>query len=407
MLSWIGCLDKSYIGVINRLRTTMKGFLRSNKLAISTVVALIVGIGCGVLLRYWKEEWDQDFLRLVALPGDIYTRMLKMVVLPLIFPKLVVAVTSMEGKLSGKLGALLVGIYFLQNLVSQILSVIAAFLIKPGVWSGNQTYKSIPHSQDNGMNNFPISLIVTDLFKNMFPENIIKSMIFQTKSVLEDSEVKETNVVATNNLGMVLISIAFGFALKANADNSTEVIRFLEGLASAFTKIIEWIVNFGPFGILSLVLHQTLRMEDVYLTMSQMGLYIITILLVLFIHAWLMMPLVFFIITRRNPYKYMSNIMMEVISTVIGTSSSLAALPTTSRCLEEKNKVRSKVVRFALPLAITINLLPLTMISILFLMQLEGITPSLSNIVVMCIALNFVAVCNFGSKIESYVEIHR
>jgi len=53
------------------------------------------------------------------------------------------------------------------------------------------------------------------------------------------------------------------------------------------------------------------------------------------------------------------------------------------------------VVRFALPLATTINLLPLTMISIMFLMQLEGITPSLSNIVVVCITLNFVAICNF------------
>ena len=65
----------------------MKAFLQANKLAISTGVALVVGIGCGVLLRIFGGTWSKEFLGLLALPGDIYTRMLKMVVLPLIFPK--------------------------------------------------------------------------------------------------------------------------------------------------------------------------------------------------------------------------------------------------------------------------------------------------------------------------------
>merc|ERR1712098_750304 len=97
---------------------------------------------------------------------------------------------------------------------------------------------------------FPIALIIIDLFKNMFPDNIIKSMIFQTKSERTESELLETNVDATNNLGLVILSITLGFALRATPNTSGGVVSFLEGLTNAFTKIIGWVINFGPVGIL-------------------------------------------------------------------------------------------------------------------------------------------------------------
>ena len=132
----------------------------------------------------------------------------------------------------------------------------------------------------------------------MFPENIVKTMIFQTKSVMVESqtqteEIQEVNVDSTNNLGMVIVSITFGFALRSTQKTSGAVINFFEGLSTGFSKIIEWIVNFGPVGILSLVWYQTLKIENISMTLSQMGLYILTILIVLFIHAWVFMPFVF------------------------------------------------------------------------------------------------------------------
>jgi len=387
----------------------MASFCQSNKLSLATVLALILGITGGVVMRNWS--WTEDTLGLIALPGEIYTRMLKMVVLPLIFPKLVLAVSSLDGKLSGKLGALLVACYFTQNIVNEAFSVMAAFIIQPGVgYGGLETLASnlsALSAEDDKETSFPVSLIIIDLFKNMFPENIVKTMIFQTKSAISESQektIEETNVDATNNLGMVIVSITLGFALRATERSSSGVISFLEGIAAAFTKIIEWIVIFGPVGILSLVWYQTLKIEDVSLTLSQMGLYILTILVVLFIHAWLFMPLVFLLLTRRNPYRYMYNV-MEVLPTAIATSSSLAALPITSRCLEEKNHINPKVVRFVLPIGATINMLPITMVSILFLMQLEGITPSTSNLLVMCLTLTFVAVGAAGIPQDNLILI--
>ena len=125
----------------------------------------------------------------------------------------------------------------------------AAFLIQPGIEHAdlkniatNLSYASQNMTKDNS---FPVSLIIIDLFKNMFPENIVKTMIFQTKSVLAESEthkkeIQETNLDATNNLGLVIISIMLGFALRSTLKTSTGVILFFEGLTNAFTKIIEF-----------------------------------------------------------------------------------------------------------------------------------------------------------------------
>ena len=63
-------------------------------------------------------------------------------------------------------------------------------------------------------------------------------------------------------------------------------------------------------------MYQTLKIDDFYLTISQMGLYILTILIVLFIHAWIFMPITFLLVTRKNPYKYMLNL-MDVLPTAI------------------------------------------------------------------------------------------
>lgn len=88
---------------------------------------------------------------------------------------------------------------------------------------------------------------------------------------------------------------------------------------------------------------------------KSVGFYIGTVLLGLIIHGFITLPLIYFVVTRKNPYKFMIGI-FEVIMTALGTSSSLAAMPVTFRVLEQKMGIDKRIVRFCIPIGATINM---------------------------------------------------
>jgi len=384
---------------------------KNNALTIATILALAVGVGLGFGTKHL--QWKSATLGLVALPGELYMRMLKMVVLPLIFPKLILAVSALEKtKSSRKLGFLLISIYFVNNLVNECFSLFFCFTIRPGRSESSRHGKNTTTIEKS--QNFPdqpensIALIIIDLLKNMAPSNVVKAMIFQTKSVDENQTktepLTEHNVDATNTLGLVVFSIAFGLALRAGRHQNDTLKKFFEELSGAMTQILRWVIWFGPFGIVSMVWYQMLVMEDFYSTLSQLGLYVLTILLVLITHQGLVVPLVMYLVTGKNPYLFMYN-MFEVIPTVIATASSLACFPITMRCLEEKNFTDPKITRFVLPIGVTIKMLPVTFVSILFLTQLEGELEDWGSILVMAFTLTLLAVGAAGIPQDNLILI--
>ena len=273
-----------------------------------------------------------------------------MVVIPLIFPKLILAASIIDQTSGGKMALWAIILYFGQNIVNEFLSVGFCFLLQPGVNRGAGEEQQQHLETDSEAVSAP--LVVVDLFKNAFPSNIIKAMIFQAKTIKQNTSsggelFQETYIDSTNNLGLVIFSIAFGFALKLTPSTSKPLVIFFEGLSEAMMKLISWIILFGPVGVFSLVWYQTLQVDAFSSTLSEMGLFVATILIVLFIHCWVLMPILFLVVTRRNPYRWMYN-MREIVPIVIATSSSLACLPITTRCLEQKNCASSNVVRSAL-----------------------------------------------------------
>ena len=209
--------------------------------------------------------------------------------------------------------------------------------------NSTHTSQSIADQPNNSL-----ALIIIDLLKNMATSNLVKAMIFQTKSDVGNQNktepIQELNVDVTNTFGLVVFSIAIGLALRAGSDQNETIQKFFEELSGAMTQILRWVIWFGPCGIVSMVWYQMLVMEDFYSTLSQLGLYMLTIFLVLITHQGIVVPLVMYLVTGKNPYLFMYN-MFEVIPTVIATASSLACFPITMRCLEEKNFTDPKITR--------------------------------------------------------------
>ena len=111
----------------------------------------------------------------------------------------------------------------------------------------------------------------------------------------------------------------------------------------------------SPVGVLFLVAAKITEMQSLDEIVSQLGMYFLTVLIGLLIHGFIVLPLLYFLITKRNPYVYISNLAQALVTAFV-TSSSSATLPIAINCLEEGNNVDPRITRFVLPIGATINM---------------------------------------------------
>lgn len=106
---------------------------------------------------------------------------------------------------------------------------------------------------------------------------------------------------------------------------------------------------------MSLVASKITEMKSLDEIVSQLGMYFLTVLIALLIHGLLVLPALYFVLTRKNPYIFIAN-MAKALVTAFGTSSSTATLPLSIGCLEEKNGIDSRITRFVMPIGATVNM---------------------------------------------------
>ena len=78
--------------------------------------------------------------------------------------------------------------------------------------------------------------------------------------------------------------------------------------------------RYSPLGIFSLIAGKVASMEDIGDVLKKLGLYMGTVISGLFIHAFIVLPLIYFFITRKNPFKFILG-MRAALITAFGTSS--------------------------------------------------------------------------------------
>lgn len=132
-----------------------------------------------------------------------------------------------------------------------------------------------------------------------------------------------------------------------------------------------------------------LELEDLSDTAAVLFMYVITIMSGLLIHTCLTMPLLYFILTRRNPMRIVKG-MAQALVTAFGTASGGAALPISMQCMEDNLNVDRRIARFVLPLGSTINMDGNALyeaVAVIFIAQLNNITLSIAEV----ITISFIA----------------
>lgn len=116
--------------------TFLQLFKRSilkNVLLVSTIVAVFMGFSIGMIMRHSHQgAYSSEVITLIAFPGDMFLRMLKMLILPLIIASVISALASLDSTVSGKIGMRACMFYMTTTVVATITGIILVTLLHPG-----------------------------------------------------------------------------------------------------------------------------------------------------------------------------------------------------------------------------------------------------------------------------------
>lgn len=393
------------MGNKERRGMNLKGFLRRNWLLIATIVSVVLGILVGILVR---EYAHLSFLekQYFGFLGEILMRMLKLIILPLIISSMITGVAALDSGVSGKIGLRAVVYYFSTTIIAVILGIILVMTIKPGV---SQTADNIDRTGETPEVTTADTLL--DLVRNMFPENLVQACFQQYKTRREElvptkvsntttipplattimsvveNITKEYQIVGSytdgiNILGIIVFSVAFGLVIGKMGEKGRVLLEFFDALNEATMRLVQIIMCYMPVGILFLIAAKIMEVED-WEIFKKMGLYMATVLSGIAIHSVVCLPLIYFIIVRKNPYTFSLG-MAQAMVTALMISSSSATLPVTFRCTEENNRIDKRITRFVLPVGATINMDGTALyeaVAAIFIAQLNDYTLDVGQIV--------------------------
>lgn len=108
----------------------------------------------------------------------------------------------------------------------------------------------------------------------------------------------------SNILGLVFFAVILGITLAMMEEKGKPLLDFFTCLSEAMMTITTWVIYLAPVGVFFLIGGQILGMEDMSLVAGQLGLYFITVLIGLFVHGFIVLPIMFTVMTRTLPFRY-------------------------------------------------------------------------------------------------------
>lgn len=316
-----------------------------------------------VKLKKDNETTREKKLEPFTLLSDIFLRLIKMIVAPLVFTTLVVGVAKVgDIKAVGRIGGKTMLWFISASFLSLLLGMLLVNLWKPG----EAMNLPLPSSHtDTGIKGAALSL--KDFISHIFPKSFAEAM-------------------ATNEiLQIVVFSLFFGVATAAVGEKGKVVIEFFDSVAHIVLKVTGYVMNFAPFAVFgamaAIVAKQGISVLSTYALF--IGEFYSGMLIL-----WLLLILVGYLILKKRIFNLI-NRMKEPVMLAFSTASSEAAYPRTMLQLERFG-CKDKIVSFVLPLGYSFNLdgsmLYMTFASI-FIAQCYGIHLPLDKQLTMLLIL--------------------
>ena len=295
------------------------------------IICMILGTFAGIIFNRIGFE-ENTIYTLIILLGDIFIRLLKMVIVPLIFTSIIIGVSSIKNRTKiGRLGVKTFLYYVSTSLIAILIGLFLANSIEPGVGA-----TTISDAGSFDTSKLSSSSSILDILKRMIPLNPI--------SALANGDM----------LGIIFFAIFFGIVLSfVESKYSSTILSLIDSIYQVIMKMTQIVIKYAPIGVFGLM---TKAVSNSGLSIfKELGMYALTIACGLSIHLFIVLPLILFLIVKTNPLNHF-RAMASAMVTAFSTSSSSATLPVTMKCVKDNVKASNEVTSFVLPMGATINM---------------------------------------------------
>jgi len=329
----------------------------------SLTVQILIGLVAGIFIGWLEPNWGKD-IRPMA---DIFLRMIKMIIAPLIFSTLVIGIAGTgDFKKVGRIGLKAIIYFEVATTIALLIGLVTVNVFKPGQYITHgvtqgaapaQSASSLVQAHQSG----------SEFLINVFPTSVVDAM------------------AKGNILQLVIFSIFFGLALAAIGEKGQPLVAVLNTVAETMFRFTDFVMKFAPLGV----------MAAIAATVGDKGLGVLkgyASLVVCFYGALIFfVGVVLFLVCAmiRVPFLRLFKAIREPFTIAFTTASSEAALPTAMEMMERFGCPRD-IVGFVLPTGYSFNLdgatLYLSLASI-FIAQVYGIPLDIKTQLAMMLTL--------------------
>ena len=295
------------------------------------LIAMVLGLIFGLILNFKVHDTfikDVIFMdNIFYLGGNLFIKLMKMLVVPLVFCSIVVGVASISDiKTLGSIGGTTIIIYLITTAIAVSVALAIGMFIKPGLG-----LNMVNVSQSA---NVTINQTMVDTILNIVPDNPISSL------------------ANGDMLPVIIFAVLIGIILAKLKEKTQLINDFFTQANKVMMEMTSIVMKFAPIGVFCLMAKTfgSLGMEGIF----PLSKYVICVIIGLAIQAFLVYPSLLVLFTRLNPIKFFKRF-TSVMFFAFSSSTSNATIPLNLDKLSEMGVSRD-VSSFTIPLGATINM---------------------------------------------------
>ena len=347
------------------------------KLHTKILIGLAVGATLGILAYSFLGREHEAVVwinKYVAGPvGQIFLRMLFMIVIPLVFASISLGVAGLgDLKRVGRVGAKAVAYFLGSTALAATLGLVIVSIVRPGeripLAVRQDLMATYAKDASSKVEAAATSTFGIETLVNIVPRNPLKS------------------AVDLDMLAIIFFGIVFGAALTMiAAERARPMLAFLEALNDIVIKIVEMAMRLAPYGVAALIFGVTSRFG--FDLLKLLGWYVATVIGALLIHVVVNISAIIRFLVGMSPLKFFSRIRSALV-TAFSTSSSSATLPTALATAEQGLGIPPSIAGFVLPLGSTMCMNGTALfegITVITLAQAFGVSLNLGQMVAVMV----------------------